>query len=172
MNYYNWLFLRIILGNCFSYTTISDSWRKIGRRAREYHCDRENNIFNGNNWVRFKEPAGVKLSNTDIGEIACGTHASGYMRGSDPTIVGQTLDRTACFSLNGNPCYGGSVNIKVSLCSDNNEQFLIYQLGYPQYCDFAYCAESNSIRNPEGPRTNPSIPRNIKEDEKIKVITT
>ena len=149
---------------------ISDSWRKIGYGGWRGNCDSSTHNFNGNNWFRFKEPAGIKLSNTDIGREACGTQASGFINGSDPTIVGQTLDRTACFSYS-NPCHW-SVNIKVSLCSDNNEQFLIYQLGYPPDCDSAYCAESNSIRNPEGPRTNPSIPRKIEEDKKIEVITT
>ena len=108
------------------------------------NCDAYNSNFNGNNWVRFVEPAGVKLSNTDIGTRACGTYGSGWMRGSDPTIVGQTLDRTACFSYDGNPCHGGGVNIKVSLCSDNNnEQFFIYQLKKPPYCNLGYCAKSN-----------------------------
>ena len=135
-------FSHMTLGHCFNYITISDSWRKIGSGGR--NCDYYNNNFNGNTWVRFVEPAGVKLSNVDIGERACGTHASGYMRGSDPTIVGQILDRTACFSYNGNPCLGGSVNIKVSLCSDNNnEKFLVYQLKKPPCNCCAYCVKSN-----------------------------
>ena len=116
------------------------------------HNDHGNSNFNGNNWIRFKEPAGVKLSNTYMGFYACGARGSGYMIGSEPTIVGQTLDRKFCFnnpwSLRG--CYDGIKNIKVSLCSsDNNEQFLIYQLPNPpadpvynRYFN-AYCALPN-----------------------------
>ena len=122
--------------------TLSDSWRKLGSGGT--HRDNNNSNFNGNNWFRFVEPAGVKLSNTAIGVRACGTYASGYMDGSDPTVVGQILDRTACFDIGGGACYY-SANIKVSLCSDNNnEQFLIYQLRKPPTTStFAYCAKSN-----------------------------
>ena len=134
----------MVLGHCFNYLTISDSWRKKGSRGGQIYCDKGNNYFNGNNWVRFKEPAGVKLPNTSLGDRVCETHVSGYIMGTDPTIVGQTLSRTACFGYNKVGCEGGSVNIKVSLCSDNNnEQFLVYQLRNPPTCHYAYCAESN-----------------------------
>ena len=121
--------------------TLSDSWRKVGSGGT--HCDAGNSNFNGNNWFRFVEPAGVKLSNTAIGGRACGTTISGWMSGSDPTIVGEILDRTACFHHVGFSCLW-KVNLKVSLCSDNNnENFLIYQLENPPGCNAGYCAISN-----------------------------
>ena len=140
------VFSHIPLGHCFNYITLSDSWRKIGSGSSKPSgspSGSDNSNFNGNNWFRFVEPAGVKLSNTASDARACGQYSSGWMRGSDPTIVGQTLDRTACFSYSGYQCYW-SRNIKVSLCSDNNnEQFLIYQLRKPPYYYSVYCAKSN-----------------------------
>ena len=135
-------FLHITLGHCFNYKTVTESWRKLGA-GYSGQSDSYNNNFNGNDWFRFVEPAGVKLSNVDIGQNACGTHRSGWLRGSDPTIVGQTLDRTVCFSHGPYPCQT-DVNIKVSLCSDNNnEKFLIYQLRKPSVSGSGYCAKSN-----------------------------
>merc|ERR1712038_1030022 len=103
--------------HCFNYITLSENWRKLG--STNYgNYDTNNNNFNGNNWFRFVEPAGVKLSNINICTNACGTHRSGWLRGSDPTVVGQILDRTACFSHNSYPCQS-ALNIKDSLCSEN-----------------------------------------------------
>ena len=103
--------------------------------------------MDGNTWFRFLEPAGTKLSNTPLDDWplnrTCGTCTYGRLDGSDPTIVGQIVDRKVCFDKYAD-CWE-SVNIKVSLCKDNNnEEFLVYQLKtYPRNCccDWAYCAE-------------------------------
>ena len=149
MNTVDKVFRHTISGHCSNYITISDSWRQLGSKwdySTNNHNDHGNSNFNGNNWIRFKEPAGVKLSNTYFPPFFCGAGGSGFMIGSEPTIVGQTLDRKLCFNNPGvNGCHDGLKNIKVSLCSgDNNEQFLIYQLPNPPAAPYsnyfnAYC---------------------------------
>ena len=96
--------------------------------------------MDGKKWFRFIEPAGTKLSNIDIGRYACSTSASGWMDGSDPTNVGEILDRKVCFSWYGSCTW--STDIKVSLCQDNDEQYYIYQLNPTPTCNLAYCAKS------------------------------
>ena len=96
--------------------------------------------MDGNRWFRFIEPAGTKLSNIDIGDSACSTAASGWMDGSDPTVIGEILNQRVCFSWNG-ACLWSS-NVKASLCEDNDGQFYIYQLKKSEVCNLAYCAES------------------------------
>lgn len=143
---------------CLNYKTLSDDWRKIGSGGG-LNCDddliNDETLRRYNNWFRFVEPAGVKLSNTDIGHRACGTSASGYMIGTHPTIDGQTVTRRVCFSWYGS-CYGDryeNAYINVTLCSGRGgrfwytptkiESFYIYRLSNPLRCNAAYCAKSN-----------------------------
>ena len=99
--------------------------------------------MNGINWFRFVEPAGTKLDNSDIGTYACKTHAGAWVNGADPTVIGEIVDRTACFRWTSSNCQW-SKPIKISLCvENNNEQFYVYQLNAPTGCSLAYCAKSS-----------------------------
>ena len=135
-----------LLGQCFDYQNLTDSWRKIGTpgalRSESYGI--------GYNWHRFVEPAGTKLSNKDIGFEACGTKRSGWLDGPDPTVVGENKQERVCFSG-----YPNSSNqyycrnyawIWVTLCKDNsNEKFFVYKLKKPEQSNAAYCAEGEKL---------------------------
>ena len=131
----------------YSYHNISDSWRKVGS-ARGRLCDNgpateASKLMDGNNWFRFVEPAGTKLSTIDIGPEACKTQASGWMNGSDPTSFGQIINNRVCFSwYSGGEC-SNKIDVKVALCRENgNDPFYIYQLKNIPWCNYLYCAIS------------------------------
>ena len=134
----------------YSYHNISDSWRKVGSAPGRL-CDsgpatEASKLMDGNNWFRFVEPAGTKLSTIDIGPSACKTQMSLWMDGPDPTSFGQSIKNRVCFSWwnNGNrdKCKY-EIDTKVALCRENgNDPFYIYQLKNLRWCHSLYCAIS------------------------------
>ena len=143
----------IVLGQCFNYKNLTESWRKIRKidSSGSHHSDKWG-YWDG--WYRFVEPAGTKLANKDIGYEACDRNsASGWLDGPDPTEVGKTIQERICFS--GYSKYMTDVLrpcahvewIHVTLCKDSNdENFLVYQLkGPPEYAS-VYCAEWKKLK--------------------------
>ena len=139
----------IILGQCFNYRNLTDSWRKIGYGG-SHHSDK---YYYWNGWYRFVEPAGTKLANKDIGYEACASRsASGWLDGPDPTEVGKTIQERVCFSGYGKYMTNTLRScahvawIHVTLCEDSkDEKFLVYQLKEPPEYSLAYCAEGKKV---------------------------
>ena len=155
--FYYQFFLQLQDSYCpYSYHNISDSWRKVGSAQGEL-CDSGNGIasikgteasklMDGNNWFRFIEPAGTKLSTIDIGPSACTTSMSGWMDGPEPTSFGQSINNRVCFSWwkdgKRDKCKY-EIDTKVALCRENgNDPFYIYQLKNLPWCRSLYCAIS------------------------------
>ena len=123
------------------YQNITDSWRKItGSSGGSSNCDKDDSKFDGNNWFRFVEPAGKKLSTSALSKYSCGTDAVGWMDGAHPTRVGQIVSRKMCFSWD-SQCQWSSTNTKVAACRGYGGQlFYLYQLKEPSNSCLAYCA--------------------------------
>ena len=64
----------------------------------------------------------------------CGTHASGWLNGSHPNVVGQSVQRTVCFSFDNNCCLT-QTTIEIINCG----MYYVYNLPSTPGCYLAYC---------------------------------
>ena len=89
----------------------------------------------------FLPPAGTRIAEEAPGVGYCGTSATGWMQGSHPTSLGETVTRTACFQSEfdgGHTCLWSS-EIKVRNCG----QYFLYRLVDTPHCHLGYCANSH-----------------------------
>ena len=66
-------------------------------------------------WYKFLPPARTRIAEEAPGTFYCGTAGSGWMQGSHPTSLGDTVTQTVCFQWTSNTCWG-STEIKVRNC--------------------------------------------------------
>ena len=92
--------------------------------------------WHGDDWYRFLPPAGTRIAEEAPGEKYCGTYATGWMQGSHPTSLGETVTRTVCFQWDSSTCQW-STEIKVRNCG----QYFLYRLVDTPGCYMGYCAK-------------------------------
>jgi hypothetical protein len=69
----------------------------------------------------------------------CGTHATGWLNGTHPTVADGKVTRKVCYSYSGNCCYWSN-NIEVVNCG----QYYVYKLSTtPHSCYLRYCGSDN-----------------------------
>ena len=91
------------------------------------------------NCYRFLPPAGTRIAEEAPGYAYCGTIGTGWMQGSHPTSLGETVTRTVCFQGSSSlPCWR-STEIKVRNCG----QYFLYRLVDTPICYLGYCANSH-----------------------------
>ena len=95
-----------------------------------------NSQWHGDDWHRFLPPAGTRIAEEAPGIKCCGTAVTGWMQGSHPTSLGETVTRTVCFQFGSDTCYR-STQIKVRNCG----QFFLYRLVDTPVCTAGYCAK-------------------------------
>ena len=61
--------------------------------------------WKGPNWYKIEDKAGTRIADTLVEKCHCNTDATGYIIGTHPTRVGETVERTVCFSWIDNPCW-------------------------------------------------------------------
>lgn len=94
--------------------------------------------WHGTAWYRFLPPAGTKIAEEAPGHKRCGTWSPGWMQGSHPTNLGETVERTVCFQSQDETCDSSwSKQIKVRNCG----QFFLYNLVDVYHCVHGYCAK-------------------------------
>ena len=106
-----------------------DNTGSSGKKSPQWH---------GDDWYRFLSPAGTRIASSPPGQDYCGTSASGWMQGSHPTSLGETVTRTVCFQYGYDTC-NWSTEIKVRNCG----QFFLYHLVDTPACHAGYCANSH-----------------------------
>ena len=94
--------------------------------------------WHGDDWYRFVSPAGTRIAEEAPGYKYCGTALTGWMQGSHPTSLGQTVTRTVCFQWTSSTCQW-STEIKVRNCG----HFFLYHLVDTPGCSYGYCANSH-----------------------------
>ena len=94
--------------------------------------------WHGDGWYRFVSPAGTRIAEEAPGVDYCGTGATGWMQGSHPTSLGETVTRTVCFQWASNTCHR-STEIKVRNCG----QYFLYRLVDTPICHGGYWANSH-----------------------------
>ena len=99
-----------------------------------------NSDWVGAGWYRMMAPAGTRIPESTPGSYQCSTLKTGWLRGSHPTIAGQTTQVLYCFDGKG---YGSgytdcswSVKGKVTHCKD----YFVYYLENTPTCTLRYCA--------------------------------
>ena len=85
-------------------------------------------------WYRFTGSAGNKMPTTCIPSNKCGTHASGWLNGTNPTIQDGAVSRKVCFHWLKNCCNWNTV-IQVRNCG----AYFVYELVKPTACHLRYC---------------------------------
>ncbi|XP_068671273.1 uncharacterized protein [Montipora foliosa] len=131
-------YLPVILDPCASgsYQTINSSDRLVGNTDQgSLKCDKHNLIPG---WYRFTGDAGDKIPNTRPPHTRrCGTHAPGWISGSNPGVADGEVTRTVCYFWSGNDCRWSN-SIKVKNCG----AFYVYELQKPPFCWLRYCEAS------------------------------
>ena len=92
--------------------------------------------WKGTSWYRIDGLAGTKIPEDIVDAFHCNTDATGWLNGTHPTTVGETVNRTICFNLLDDPCWK-HIEIQVKLC----EGFYLYYLEDLQYCSLRYCSQ-------------------------------
>ena len=130
---------------CNDYKILNEYQRNHQFKAPSgsYWCDdigwfgKKSPQWHGDDWYRFLPPAGTRIAEEAPGQEYCGTAGTGWMQGSHPTSVGETVTRTVCFpSSSSNTCYLSKA-IKVRNCG----QYFLYRLVDTTYCHYGYCAK-------------------------------
>ena len=129
-----------IPAECMEYEILDDATRNFEYGAGGYCDDSDfsdpSADWKGPGWYRMMSPAGTKMLDVAVPSHKCGTYATGWLNGTHPDLLGETVDRTACFNWDGNEC-NSSTSVKVKNCGG---YFLYYLPAYP-HCRLRYCAE-------------------------------
>lgn len=94
-------------------------------------------------WYRFGGEAGNQMPESCVEKRRCGTHASGWLNGSHPSVADETVRRKVCFHW-GNRCCQWSTEISVRNCGG----FFVYKLHRPPACSLRYCG--NGVQQAPG----------------------
>jgi hypothetical protein len=116
---------------CQNPTQLSEAFRNVTNLNGPVGCD--NGLATG--WYRFTGAAGVRMPTTPPPTSACGTHATGWLNGAQPTVQEGAVDRQICFHWSGNQC-NWSEPAKVRNCGD---YFVYYLKNVAWGCSGRYC---------------------------------
>ena len=117
-----------------------DDATRNSEHGHENYCDDSDTYtspdWKGPGWYRMMSPAGTKMPEVAVPNQKCGTFATGWLNGTHPNLLGETVDRTVCFNWVGNDCnYSSSVKVK------NCGGYFLYYLPKVPLCHLRYCAE-------------------------------
>ncbi|XP_078061441.1 uncharacterized protein LOC144487239, partial [Mustelus asterias] len=125
---------------CVKHRVLNQPWRStncVGNLCSDsVQCDQS--LVLG--WYRFKSPGSSTIPETVVPARRCSTHATGWLRGSHPSLREGIVKRTVCFHWSGNTCRWHQ-EIKIKRCSN----FFVYELKKPRVCSLAYCTVSKSF---------------------------
>ena len=115
-----------------NYQTLSSSDRLVSNTNQSsLKCDRYTLIPG---WYRFTGDAGDGMPSYCPPIRRCGTHATGWLNGSYPTLAEGAVTRKVCYHWS-NKCCRWSNNIKIKNCNG----YYVYQLAKPPTCHLRYC---------------------------------
>ncbi|XP_073259235.1 uncharacterized protein [Porites lutea] len=102
-------------------------------------------------WYRFTGAAGDKMPTSCVPKNRCGTHATGWLNGSHPSVEEGIVTRRVCYHWNSNCC-----NWKNDIQIQNCGAFYVYRLVKTPVCWLRYCG--NNEGTPAPPTTTPGTP--------------
>jgi len=116
---------------CLNPMQLSEAFRNVTNQNGPVGCD--NPFTTG--WYRFTGAAGVRMPTVAPPTSACGTHATGWLNGAQPSVQDGAVDRQICFHWSGNPC-NWSEPAKVRNCGD---YYVYYLKNVAWGCSGRYC---------------------------------
>ena len=121
---------------CHHYSNLSDANRNenyITIASGPTFCDTQ--LAEG--WYRFVGAAGTKMPTKRVPAFRCGTNWSGWLKTAHPTVDGEEVHGTVCFSNRPRetPVCKKSIRISIKNCGS----YFIYKLHDTQGCSFRYC---------------------------------
>ena len=90
----------------------------------------------GDSWYRFQEPAGTQLADSIVPKEHCGTHATGWLNGTHPADLGETVIQQVCFNWAGNSCWKNT-DVEIKNCGG----YYLYKLKAAPGCSLKYCGQ-------------------------------
>ncbi|XP_022797785.1 uncharacterized protein LOC111336033 [Stylophora pistillata] len=109
--------------------------RLVGNRDQSsVQCDQRYLFLPG--WFRFAGAAGDRIPTKCPKIKRCGTHATGWLNGSHPSVVDGIVSRKVCYHWTDNCCHWKN-DIQVKNCG----AFYVYELQKPPVCSLRYCGE-------------------------------
>ncbi|XP_078061654.1 uncharacterized protein LOC144487450 [Mustelus asterias] len=136
---------------CVKHRVLNQPWRStncVGNLCSDsVQCDQS--LVLG--WYRFKSPGSSTIPETVVPVRRCSTHATGWLKGSHPSLREGIVKRTVCFHWSGNTCRWHQ-EIKIKRCYN----FFVYELKKSPACSLAYCTEAGPVpTQPPTPQTSP-----------------
>ena len=122
------------MDGCNNYTALREVDRAQGHiviNASNYRCDR-NDLVPG--WYRFQGAAGNRMADECIPVDYCGTHYSGWINDTHPTVAEGVVTSTVCFSRSYSCCYWHQI-IRIKNCG----AYFVYELPRTYRCHARYC---------------------------------
>ena len=136
---------------CSNYHLLDEPWRKVsvenwGLNELTYKCD---SSWSTEGWKRFAESIGGRMPEScPPSSHRCGAEAPGWLAGyhpeapglyagSHPTTVGNKSSALVCFRNFGYCCFD-YVSVQVSNCG----LYYVYNLPYPNNCNYVYCGNA------------------------------
>ncbi|CAF0877439.1 unnamed protein product [Adineta ricciae] len=121
---------------CSNYTPVDDPTRSINAPGYALGCDNTAPFANQSSpaWIRFIGTGGTTLPLQTPGMNICGSEGTGWYYGTMPSITGEVVNGTACFSW-----YTSVCRFSVSIIVANCGSFYIYRLPPAPACMMRYC---------------------------------
>ena len=96
----------------------------------------------GDSWYRFQEPAGIQLADSIVPKMHCGGHATGWLNGAHPAVLGEHVIRQVCFNWDGNSCnweltYNVTTDVEIMNCGG----YYLYKFKAVVGCNLKYCGQ-------------------------------
>ena len=118
---------------CYNYSILSNPERKssyVTPHETGGSCD--GSLAEG--WYRFVGAAGTKMPTMRVPAFRCNADWSGWLKGAEPTVEDNEVNRLVCFSDRSTGCKF-TINILVKNCGS----YFIYKLRSLTDCNSRYC---------------------------------
>ena len=95
--------------------------------------------WQGPGWYRFGPTSrSSKIPEDDVYGNHCNAAAAGWLNGTHPTVLGETVQREVCFHAGS---HGGICTWSTQIQILNCEEYFLYELVDVPYCSSRYCSE-------------------------------
>ncbi|KAG5272728.1 hypothetical protein AALO_G00168670 [Alosa alosa] len=126
---------------CHKYTTLDEPWRATNYTDNFNHCDSR---VSWDGWYRLLyHGQTIRMPEECLRRSGCGTAGQLWMNGTHPQLQDGIVTRKICKALAWRGCcFDRGPPIQVKACPGN---YYVYQFVQPNGCNYAYCADVNTI---------------------------
>ena len=107
-----------------------------GEVCDQTNYDSQSPDWKGPNWYRIEGKAGARIPDALVDYCHCNTDATGWINGTHPATVGESVERTVCFNWQPGTCYH-QTDIQIKNCG----KYFLYYLEDVPLCKFRYCTQ-------------------------------